>query len=64
VDLGGVTYLNSSGCHVLAGAIHRLEADSRRLILRNPTGMVRRVLTITGFDRVFGPSGAEERPVD
>jgi anti-sigma B factor antagonist len=53
VDLGGVTFLASSGLAVLIRAAHRAEAGGRRLRLVASSRAVRRPLEITGADELF-----------
>jgi len=50
VDLGGVTFLDSSGIAVLVRAHCQLQGAARDLGIRNPTPIVRGVLTVTGID--------------
>jgi len=54
VDLGGVTYISSSGLRVLLLAHKREKRAGGRLELRNPSPKVLRVMHMCGFDRVFG----------
>jgi anti-anti-sigma factor len=52
VDLTETTFMDSSGLHALSEARARL-TESFRLVLICPEGPILRVLTLTGFDRVF-----------
>ena len=68
VDLGGTTYISSSGLRVLLLA-HRREAQrGGQLVLRNPPPKIQRVMCMCGFDRVFNivcesePPSASEEP--
>jgi anti-sigma B factor antagonist len=49
VDLGDVTFVDSSAIGVLVGAHKRLSADGGTLRLRNPQTMPRRALEIVGL---------------
>jgi len=61
VDLSEVTYLDSAGIGVLAGAHNRLAQEGRKLIILNPRDAVYRVFEMTGLtrfleiDRLLGP---------
>lgn len=53
VDLGGVEFMDSSGLAVLISGLRRTREHDGALVLISPTASVKRVLTITGLDRVF-----------
>jgi anti-sigma B factor antagonist len=53
VDLSDTTFMDSSGLHALSEARSVLAGAGLRLVLVCPDGPVRRVLTLTGFDRLF-----------
>jgi anti-anti-sigma factor len=53
VDLGEVTFLDSSGLGVLAHAHQRFGPEMRELTVRCPDGHIRRVLEISGLDQVL-----------
>lgn len=53
VDLGGVEFMDSSGLAVLISGLRRTKEHDGSLILVSPTSSVKRVLTITGLDKVF-----------
>lgn len=53
VDLADVTYLDSAGLGVLAGAHNRLIQEGRRLVIMNPRDAVYRVFEMTGLTRVL-----------
>lgn len=59
VDLGGVTFVDSSGLGALVRLQRRADADGRRLRLANVPRSVARVLDLTGLTELF-----EERPED
>lgn len=48
IDLGAVTFMDSSGIHVLLEVTHRAAAEGRELTIDCPPGHVRRVLEIAG----------------
>jgi anti-anti-sigma factor len=49
LDLGGLTFIDSSGLALLIS----LHQQTNALIVRNPTDMARRLFQITGLDRVL-----------
>ena len=53
VDLNGVEFMDSSGLAVLISGLRRTKEHDGSLVLISPTASVKRVLTITGLDRVF-----------
>jgi anti-sigma B factor antagonist len=53
VDLAGVEFLDSTGLGVLIGALKRCREAGGILALAAPRDPVRKVLAITGLDRVF-----------
>ena len=61
VDLADVSFMDSSGLGVLIGALRRLRELGGHLALVCGEGPVRRVLAITGLDRLFPVHGSVER---
>jgi anti-anti-sigma factor len=57
VDLSGTTFPDATTIGVLAEAGERLAAHAGRLVLRRPTPLARRVLTIRGIDFGRSPDG-------
>lgn len=53
LDLSGVTFMDSACLSVLVQARGTLSADGGSLILRNPSHAARRVLSLSGIDRLF-----------
>ncbi len=53
LDCAELTFMDSSGLHVLLSAAQALGADGR-VIARNPNRTVRRVLTLSGVERSGG----------
>ena len=53
VDLSELTFLDSTGLHVLVKAQRSLEAAGSELVLVAPTASVRRTLAVSGLDRHF-----------
>jgi anti-sigma B factor antagonist len=53
VDLGAVSFLDSSGLRVIVAAQQELEASGIGLVIRNPSDSVRRVLEISGLTQHF-----------
>jgi anti-anti-sigma factor len=50
LDLGGITFVDSSGLRVLVVLDGRLRDDGRKLVIRAPSAAVSRVLKIAGLD--------------
>jgi anti-sigma B factor antagonist len=53
IDIGEVSFLDSSGIRCLVGVAERAAASGSHLVVRNPTPMVLRVLEICGVDQVL-----------
>lgn len=53
VDLAKVTFLDSTGLTALVAAYRRANAFDRDVLLVAPSPPVRKLLTITGLDRLF-----------
>jgi anti-anti-sigma factor len=62
VDLGGVSFMDSTGIFVLVMAVRALEPFGRRLTVRNARPAARRTLEITGMAKILGlvPPPADE----
>lgn len=53
IDLSRVAFLDSTGLGVLVGALKRLREQNGTMVLLSPQKPVRRVLSVTGLDRIF-----------
>ncbi|HOY66547.1 MAG TPA: STAS domain-containing protein [Candidatus Ozemobacteraceae bacterium] len=53
IDLGGVTYMDSSGLGLLLGLHKQLEKARGRLIVTGPSAAVREVFRVTNADRLL-----------
>jgi anti-anti-sigma factor len=53
VDLGGITFIDSSAISVLLNARRRLDNEGRELWLRRPSPAVARVFELAGLTSVF-----------
>jgi anti-sigma B factor antagonist len=60
VDLGAVTFLDSSGVHALITAHHAALARGGRLSVVNAGGVVAHVLDLTGVGGLLSPDGARD----
>ena len=60
VDLAGVRFLDSCALRVLLTAHVDLAARERRLVLRRPSEIVTRVLTVAGLLTTFGVDGSAD----
>jgi len=49
LDVGGLTFIDSSGLRVIIAAHKDMESRGGRLVLRAPTATTRRLLDITGL---------------
>jgi anti-anti-sigma factor len=52
LDLGEVSFMDSTGLNAIASAYRRLGSCPDRIILRKTPDMVRRILLIAGMDRL------------
>ncbi|HEX7167759.1 MAG TPA: STAS domain-containing protein [Acidimicrobiales bacterium] len=53
VDIGAVRFIDSTGLGVIVGANRRLADSGRRLLVAHPTSATRRVIEVSGLDRVL-----------
>ncbi|HZQ59668.1 MAG TPA: STAS domain-containing protein [Acidimicrobiales bacterium] len=53
VDLGGLTFIDSTGMGALVWARNRCQRHGRDIVLRNPQRAVAKTLSLTGLDQVF-----------
>ncbi|MFG6191701.1 STAS domain-containing protein [Nonomuraea sp. JJY05] len=53
LDLSGVSFMDSSGLHVLVQQFHRLDERGAGLYLAAPHERVRRILQLTGVDQLL-----------
>jgi anti-anti-sigma factor len=53
VDLSGVTFMGSMGLRIFLGAAKSLNREKKKLILLNPTPMVKEVLDASGIGDVL-----------
>ena len=61
MDLSGVEFMDSSCIRVLVQARGSLTADGGSLLLRNPSGIAHRILTLTGVEFILAED-ADEHP--
>lgn len=59
VDLGALTFLDSSGIHELIAAHHASRERDGQLSVRNATGVVATVLELTGVGELLGPPAGD-----
>jgi stage II sporulation protein AA (anti-sigma F factor antagonist) len=60
LDIGGLTFMDSTGAQGLMHAHNRVEALGRRLVIVSPTHAVRRVLDLMGLDQVLDVRDGDE----
>jgi anti-sigma B factor antagonist len=53
VDMGNVTFMDSTGLAALVGPLKRFRSLNGEIVLRSPSRSVLKVLEITGLTRVF-----------
>lgn len=53
VNLEGVDFMDSTGLGVLVGGLKRVREHDGQLVLAGPQAPVRRVLAVTGLNKVF-----------
>jgi anti-anti-sigma factor len=53
LELSGVAFMSAAGAQVLLDVRGRLARRDAQLVLANPSGAVRRILTATGLRNVF-----------
>jgi anti-sigma B factor antagonist len=64
IDLGDVTFLDSTGLGVLVGAYHRLRARSGTMAFACATDRVQRVFRVTQLSKIFTLYPTLEEAVD
>lgn len=69
LDLSGVTFMDSTGLHILVGAYRRVRIHGGTFAMRNVPDIVGKLLRVTGLDEVLLASSApmpaaEARAVD
>ena len=63
VNLAGVSFLDSTCTGVLVGVLHRVRATDGRLAVAAPARQARRILDITGLDKVLSVYDSEAEAV-
>lgn len=63
LDCSELTFMDSSGLHVLLGAARDLGSEGLVLV-QNPTSMVRRLMSLTGVERCGGIVVVADEPPD
>ena len=64
VDLGDVTFIDSSGLRVLIALSDRAAAKGRTVVVSRASSSVRRLFEITGLESVFGLSTEDSAPAN
>ena len=54
IDLSGLVYISSAGLRSLLLAQRRQSQQGGTLVLAGPSGLVQEVLSVAGFDTLFG----------
>lgn len=53
LDCSGLSYIDSMGLGILVGALKRVKEQGRNIVIKKPVSNVRKLLRITGLDKVF-----------
>lgn len=53
IDLKGISFLASSGLRVLLAAEKKVREKDGKLIIRNPSELVKKVFILTGFSNIL-----------
>lgn len=53
VDLAGMEFMDSSGLGVLIASLKRLKEHQGELVLVGPRDQMRRILSLTGLDKIL-----------
>ena len=57
IDLDKLEYIDSTGLGVMVGVLKRLKVNGKGIYLNNPKSNVRKILEITGLDKIFNMEG-------
>ena len=57
IDLDKLEYIDSTGLGVMVGVLKRLKVNGKGIYLNNPKSNVRKILEITGLDKIFNVEG-------
>ena len=57
IDLDKLEYIDSTGLGVMVGVLKRLKVNGKGIYLSNPQSNVRKILEITGLDKIFNVEG-------
>jgi anti-sigma B factor antagonist len=60
VDLGGVTFMDSSGLRCLLQAAEHASDRDAQLVVERASGIVRRVLAVTGAEKALIPEVSDQ----
>jgi anti-sigma B factor antagonist len=64
LDLADVEFMDSSCLAVLVQARGALTADGGSLLLRNPSEMARRIVSLTGIESILAQNAEDHPPSD
>ncbi len=54
VDLGSVSFIDSSGLGAILGRYKKVESMQGKMVIAGPQSQVRRILEVSGINRVIG----------
>ncbi len=64
LDLGGVTFIDSSGLRILITLSERATAEGRTVVVSSASNSVRRLFEITGLEPMFGEITEDSAPAN
>lgn len=53
LDMGGVTFMDSSGIGLIAGRFNRVKSIGGRMVIGNPSPTLQRVLKMSGIEKLM-----------
>lgn len=53
LECSELSYIDSMGLGILMGALKRIKIQNHNITIRNPKSTIRKLLKITGLDKVF-----------
>ncbi len=54
IDLGGVTFIDSSGLGAILGRYKKVDQLKGKMVIACPRAQVKKILTVSGIDKIVG----------